>query len=699
MKVVINKGSAFQVSDEQGNIPPGKEYGLYYQDTRFLSYLALDVNEMDLLLLNSSTVDYYSAVYYLTNPYFEGVKANTLSFIRKKFVGEGMHEDLDIINHANHPVVLRVRFNMAVDFADIFEIKKTHIQKEGKIEITQEETGIIFRYKHGDYIRKTSALFKSKEKPEIKGHSVVFHLNIPPRQMWHTCIDFSVGVENKVSNVQYTCDSFGLATLPFKKDRERWFSNSPVLISDHDALTHSYRQALTDLIALRIREKEISPDLFVPAAGIPWFATLFGRDSLITSYQTLLVNPEIAKGTLKSLARFQGKKVNKYKAEEPGKILHEIRFGELAYLGRIPHTPYYGTIDATILFLVLVGEYYWFTHERNFIEELMPNIQSALDWIELYGDKDKDGYIEYQKNTDQGLDNQGWKDTGDSINFRSGQLAPPPIALSEVQGYVYQAKRGISRIFRQLGKTEAAEKLLREASELKERFNGDFWLPREKHFALALDGSKNKVDSMTSNNGHLLWSGIVDEEKAGSVVEKLMNDDMFSGWGVRTLSMASAAFNPLSYHNGSVWPFDNSLIAAGLRRYGFDEEAKRIIQAMVEASSYFPKNRLPELFCGYPRASENLPVEFPNSCSPQAWSTGAIIMFLRTLLGMRIDEEEAKTISLNPLLLDSMNSLSLRNICLNSAKVDLDIVKVEDKIKTQYKVTEGDLNIKILTNS
>lgn len=690
MKITINQGSSFQISDEKGDIESGSEYGLYYQDLRFLNSFCLSLNNERTKLLASRKVDHYSAIYYLTNPALKDIPKDTLSIVRSKFVGDGMHEDIEIINHYHKNVRLKVKLKADADFADIFEIKSLNLKKEGVTKIEKENNRLIFKYTLADFTRQTVISIQSKADHHIKGKEIIFDIILEPKERWHTCINILVGEEGYMGSLAYGCNSFRLSSLPIKQDMNKWFSSAPVLESDYDNLNHAYKQSLMDLASLRVRSKNLSEDIFIPAAGIPWFYTLFGRDSIITAYQTLIINPEIAKGALKILAEFQGKRIDKFREEQPGKILHEIRFGKLAHLGKIPHTPYYGTIDATILYIILATEYFKITNNKTFIDDIMPNIKAALEWIDRYGDIDNDGYVEYQKWSKRGLENQGWKDTPNAIIFQNGELARPPIAMSEVQGYVYRAKKQLKDIFKIFGNHKLANRLAKEANDLKARFNKDFWIEENQFFAQALDGEKKKVDSITSNVGQLLWTGIVDKDRASLIVKKLMGEEMDSGWGIRTLSTSNDGFNPVSYHNGSVWPFDNSLIAEGLKEYGFDKEAKKIIESMIEASSFFTGYRLPELFCGYDRKTGYFPVEFPTSSSPQAWSSGAIFLFLKTLLGLKIDEE----VSINPILPNSMNQLSIKGLRVVNSKFDVHIKRKGKDLEVKTKIREGDIKLK-----
>ncbi len=447
-----------------------------------------------------------------------------------------------------------------------------------------------------------------------------------------------------------------------KESLRQWLDRMPELRTDCDPLLRTYERSLVDLAALRFYPDR--SDEPVLSAGLPWFMALFGRDNLIAAYQTCHVAPDLAACILRTLGKRQGTVVDNFRDEEPGKIPHEQRFGELTLLGRSPHGPYYGTVDATPLYLVLLHEVYRWTGDRNLVNELWENALRCLDWIDRHGDLDGDGYVEYLKRSSEGLDNQCWKDSWNSILFSDGSLARPPIAVCEVQGYVYLAKLGIAALARDVrGDDVLASRLLAEAAELKRRFDRDFWIAdRGGYYAIALDRDKRKVDSLTSNLGQLLWTGIVPDEKARLIADQLMSDALFTGWGIRTMSWLDRGFNPIEYHNGTVWPHDNSLIAAGLARYGFHDEASRIILAHLEAARYFAY-RLPEAFAGYHRARIDFPVEYPTASSPQAWATAAPILFIRTLLGLDPDPE-LRTLRMDPRLPQGIGRLELRNLRL-----------------------------------
>jgi glycogen debranching enzyme len=407
------------------------------------------------------------------------------------------------------------------------------------------------------------------------------------------------------------------------------------------------------------------------AAGVPWYVAMFGRDALIASHQLLMVNPEPARNTLLFLAERQGTKEDPWRDEEPGRILHEVRRGELAGAGLIPHTPYYGTVDATPLWLIVFAQHFRWTGDLEFAKELLPAAQAALDWIDRYGDRDGDGFVEYLSRSPQGMRNQGWKDSGDSVVHADGRLAEPPIALAEVQAYVYMAKLRVADVFEAVGEPDRADALRGEAEVLRRRFNDVFWMDDENFFAGALDRDKRQVRTIVSNPGHGLYCDIVDTDKAAHLARRLLAPDMFSGWGIRTMSKSAAAYNPMSYHNGTVWPHDNAFIAAGLKRYAFVKETNRVATAMFDAAIYADYMRLPELFCGFTRRTPNRPVSYPVACSPQAWAAGAPYLILQAMLGISARAHENLLTVNKPHLPPWLNTVELRGIQIGDSKISL----------------------------
>jgi len=650
--VSILDGNAFVVSDRRGDIAatPIDNHGLFLSDTRFLSrwLLTIDGSHPTLLSVDEQA---HSRVQFFLAPTTGIVYVDShLSVVRRRALtaGVGFSERIDIFNHDNKPVDVQVNLEVAADFADLFEVKDK-LTKQGQLYRNADTGSLRLGYRRETYQRET--LISSSVPARIVDDGLQFSVHLEPQTRWTTNLDVSAVTGHMVR---------GGVTRARRQELsvDDWVASAPRLISSWEPLSAIYLRSLIDLAALRFTTS-VTPGA-LPAAGLPWFMALFGRDSLITSFQALPFLPELAATTLRTLPLLQGQRLDAFRDEEPGKILHELRFGEMAAFEERPHSPYFGSADATMLFLILLEEYDRWTGDRTLARELKAEALAALAWIDRYGDRDGDGYVEYERRNKQtGLDNHCWKDSWDSIVFADGTLAPTPRATCELQGYVYDAKRRSARLARDVWDDPAlAIKLEREADELKRRFNQDFWIERRGFFALALDGSKRQVDSLTSNIGHLLWSGIADKDKAALCVRHLMSDDLYSGWGVRTMAESEGAYNPIGYHVGTVWPHDNSIIAWGLRRYGYRAEAARICRAMLEAAHLFD-GRLPEAFGGYSREETRFPVEYPTACSPQAWATGAPLLFVRTLLGL---DSDGTHLIIDPALVDPLGQIELLDI-------------------------------------
>ncbi|MGH7258959.1 MAG: amylo-alpha-1,6-glucosidase, partial [Nitrospiraceae bacterium] len=526
-----------------------------------------------------------------------------------------------------------------------------------------------------------------------EGTTATFAMTLQPGKSWELGVSLTLAESQKPGRPQpCTPVERHLEAVKHALDEssDEWLSREAVIESDSLLLNRVVRRSLLDLHVL---ESSLKGDRFF-AAGVPWFVTLFGRDSLITALQTLAYDPDIARDTLQLLARYQGQRVDHWRDEEPGKILHELRVGELARLHEIPHTPYYGTIDATPLFLVLVSRHADWTGDLELFKELRPNIEQALEWIDQYGDGDGDGYLEYDSTTKHGLINQGWKDSGDAIVTAEGTLAQPPISLVEVQGYVYMAKHSIAELYDRTGEKERAADLRRQADELRRQFNRDFWLEDKGFFALALEADDRPCAVISSNPGQALWTGIVDTDKAGKVVDRLLEPDLYNGWGIRTLSHHERRYNPIGYHLGTVWPHDNALIAAGCRRYGFGAAAKRIFLGLLEAAMGFDHYRLPEVFAGFPREEYGVPVHYPVACHPQAWAAGSIPYLLETMLGLQPHAFEQRLDIVNPDLPPLISWLEMRRLKVGQSVVDLRFErKADGRLVAEVLHVNGPLNV------
>ncbi len=642
--IVTTAGTVFMVSDQAGNVRSDSFEGLYALDTRFLSKYQLIINgEVPQPLRSGALADGASTFY--TTSGKSGVDSPDLTVLRERYVSTGLHEEIAVQNHTRVEQRLTVTVEFDADFADLFEVRRGSFLKAGRCRSQLDPDGTLrLIYERGKFQRETHIVFS--QNPEMDDHRAVFNFSLAPRSRWGLCLSILPVVEEKPEPLECVSDYLdSLADAPVASTGG-WpgpsrivngadpFATVPTVESANADLIDAYDRAVADLQTLTLGEFGKSPIL---AAGLPWFMAIFGRDSILSALQTKMVAPELMVGTLETLALFQATEVDDFRESEPGKIPHEVRKGELSLFDEVPHSHYYGSVDATPLFLVLLSEAEIWTGDHEMVRRLLPAAEAALAWIDQYGDADGDGFIEYAGSDGKTLKNQCWKDSGDSISFADGTLATGPIAVAEVQGYVYRAKLGMSSLFANLGEEQRAETLRAEADELKRHFNDAFWMPDEGYYALALDGQKRQVNAITSNVGHCLWSGIIDPERAPSVAERLIAPDMFTGWGVRTLSADMGRYHPVSYHNGSVWPHDTSIVAAGLNRYGLYRESELIIDGLMDATSAMPDHRPPELFAGYARGISQFPVPYPSANAPQAWAAGAIVYSLETLLRLRPD--------------------------------------------------------------
>jgi glycogen debranching enzyme len=633
--VRILDGNTFVVSDERGDIEasPTEPTGLFSYDTRFLSKWLLTVDGKRLNVLSVDDLQYFETRFFLvpgTGTIYVDAK---LSVIRQRAVGGGFHETLTILNHDDKVVDLTVRIEAACDFADMFEIKDA-LEKKGKLYTRMEHGRLTYGYERETFHRQTT--ISSSATADVDEGGLTFAVHIDPHAQWSTDLHVEpamVGPGGEGLMPRHPDDVE--ARRDMLAELDKWVGSAPRLDCDWEPLQTTYERSLVDLAALRFAPAIAGPTHSLPAAGLPWFMTMFGRDSIFTSLQALPFNADLAATTLRVLADWQGSRIDDFRDEDPGRILHELRYGELVAFEERPHSPYYGNADATPLFVVLLDEYERWTGNTDLVRELETEARAALAWIDDYADLMSNGYISYERrNVETGLENQCWKDSPDSIAYRDGRIPGFPRATCELQGYAYDAKMRGARLARLVWDDPAyAAKLEAEAVDLKRRFNKDFWVADGKYFAVALDADGGQVDSLTSNIGHLLWSGIVDKPKAKAIVNHLMGPRLFSGWGVRTMAEGEGRYNPIGYHVGTVWPFDNSFIAWGLRRYGYKAEAARIAAGILDAATFF-EGRLPEAFGGYERGLTKFPVQYPTACSPQAWSTGAPLLFLRTMLGL-----------------------------------------------------------------
>ena len=649
-------GTTFVVGDRRGDVRAGdgREHGFFSEDTRFLSRWLLRVGQTPLELLSLHQGAHFDAQFFLT-PRVGPDDQAPCSIVRHRLVDQVWMEEITVTNHLHETNRLQLELEIDTDFADLFEVKDAAVADRA-ISFTCDASSLTLAYRRSDLSR--SVTITSSSSPATIGRGgFTYELELAPGERWSTSFLISPHASQKGVTITRRRPRGSLETVREARtaELETWLRGAPELQTEERGVARTYRASLSDLGALRIHP-DLALGATLPAAGLPWFMALFGRDSLITSFQALPYIPELAATTLRVLASLQATERDDFHEREPGKILHELRLGELTSRGLRPHSPYFGSADATPLFLVLLDEYHRWTGDDTLVRDLEVNARAALRWMEDSGDPDGDGYIEYAcRNPTTGLVNQCWKDSWNSMQFADGSLARGPIATCEIQGYAYDAQRRAARLAREVWQDPGlSDHLELRASDLQARFRRDFWMPERGCHALALDGDKRPVDSLTSNIGHLLWSGILDEREAAATAGRLLDEQLYSGWGVRTLGSHEAGYNPLGYHTGTIWPHENSLIAAGLARYGRHQEAHAIASAILTAAPYF-EYRLPEAFAGFPVSLTSVPVAFPTASRPQAWAAGAPLLLLSTVLNLTPQDTDAEAE-----LSDGLGHISLR---------------------------------------
>lgn len=692
--LIIHDGFTILFAEADGQIHSGREEGLYVYDTRLLSQWRVYANGDPWDFLDSGPVTHNAARVILTNRKIDtGVRdipPRTLTLEILRAIDNGVHEDLVLSNHGEETADFNLELALESDFADLFEVRARDVMTRGHIETKWSENGarITTTYSSGDYRRQIILNVRAADYPVNANGKISFAISLRPKIEWRCCLlyDFVIDGKERLDGPD-TCFS-ELGRLPSTVRMREWIDNALRIDSPIPDFNAFFARSVTDIAALRLPIPGTDPLHFIPAAGVPWFAAPFGRDSLICSYQAAIINPDFARGTLDVLGSLQALEHDRFRDAEPGKIVHEIRRGELAHFSLIPHTRYYGTADATPLYLIVLHNSWRTTGDEQLLRKYWPVAERCLEWIDCYGDMDGDGFQEYQTHSAAGYDNQGWKDANDSIVYPDGELVEGPKALCELQGYVFDAWRRSAEMCRALDLDAYADELEEKAQNLFRRFNDVFGVEEEGVYALALDGDKNQVATVASNTGHCLWSGIVPPERAARVVKRLLQSDMSTGWGVRTLSAENPAFNPLHYQNGSVWPHDNSLIALGFRRYGFAEEACQIAYDIAASSRYFMLSRIPELFSGLPRETESFPVKYKGANAPQAWAAGAAFAFLQMFLGYQPDAPNG-ALYIDPYLPDWLPTLRLEGLRVGMHSADLELWRENDR--TCWRVTDGNI--------
>ena len=695
-QIVINDGSTFLVTSADGSIDDNLAQGLFVRDTRLISHYELTINRQRLPLLASSNITHHSALYVYTNgelPTLKGkLPENSLVVSQRRDIVNGMHEDIDITNWHQEQVEIQLMLAIRSDFADIFQVKSNQILTRGQIESKWEDSKLTVDYHSQSFYRGLIITTDNASSPPHNANGrLMFEVVIKPGETWHVCLNYTAIADGEVFEPRSTCqEEFSSEAGKMKDD----FIDKATHISSSNAeIAGYYQQALVDIGALQIRvAQEDAQQFWMPAAGIPWFMTVFGRDSIIVSLQSLPIYHEFARATLVQLAQLQATEVDEWRDAQPGKMLHELRRGELTQLHELPYTPYYGTVDATPLWIITLAKAYSWNADKNMLSEGRTPLEKALSWIEQYGDFDGDGFVEYLTHSKDGTRNQGWKDSGEAIVYPDGKLVDPPIALCEVQGEVYQAWKSAADIYEVWGDTERAKQLRSQADALYQRFNDCFWMESEGFYCLGLDSHKQQIKSIASNPGQLLWTGIVPQDRAQRIVARLFQSDMWCGWGVRTLSSEHAAYNPISYQRGAVWPFDNSFIACGLKRYGYHQEVNRIAEGIFAAAKYFEGGRLPEVFGGIERRTDNFPVPYIDANSPQGWSSGAIFLLISTMLGLEADAPQRR-LQLCPVLPEWLPDLQLTNLNVRDATVDLRFWRDGEQTRWEVTAQKGELQV------
>jgi glycogen debranching enzyme len=691
-------GKTFLSTTVSGDImPPGApDVGFFHDDTRFLSRLELRVDGYRTVVLSSSTEQTFASQIELTTgkstmrETYE-IPENTVHIRREQLLSsETLFDNFSFENFNFQELELNIELAYEADFMDVFQVRGVAREKLGQyfLPVVRHDS-IVFHYCGRDGVARETIIHLSPQPDHVDGTTARWKLRLPPFKRFQLQTTIVPQVEGKRS--RSIKPDFAQQLRLRREAIADWASRSTSFSAGNSVFSEMVETCKADFHALQIPEAKER----VIAAGIPWFATMFGRDSIIAAYQSLMLNPRLATETLRVLAKLQGKEKNDWRDEEPGKILHEYREGEMTRAGEMPFGPYYGSVDATPLWLILLSETFNWTADEQLVKDLLPNAYRALEWIDSYGDLDGDGFIEYQRRSPKGLANQGWKDSWDAIMHHDGEVAKSPIALCEVQGYVYEAKYRMASLMRSFGDIKTADRLKKESAEMARRFEKAFWMPKLSFYAMALDRDKRQTQVISSNAGQLLFTRMLPQDRAKAVTQRFMREDMFSGWGWRTMSRDERVFNPLSYHRGSVWPHDNSLIAHGMSLYEFREPANQLFTALFQAALNFRDYRLPELFCGIERREHDEPVQYPVSCSPQAWASGSIFLILMSVLGIRPSAQRRELNIVNPELPEFLEHLSIRNMRVGGSRVGLDFTRRGERTFCNVVDIEGD---KLLVN-
>jgi glycogen debranching enzyme len=696
--ITINSGNTFLVSELDGSIGDTSDQGLYSRDTRYLSFHQLYINGERWTLLNSGAMAYYASRAYLVNPKVATelgeIAQGSVGLVLSRMIAHGLHEDLDIQNYGSAHVHFNLEILIRSDFADIFEVRAKRLIRRGHIETewNDKDQQLTTSYSNRDFRRSLVVSVESSSSKAVYGNGrISFEVDLQPGAAWHACCKHDLAEPERLRRAPEECaHAFGRSKA--NQNLAAWEQVTTQVTTSNEDVYRLYRQSVEDMAALRLPLGDSIPQELLAAAGVPWFVTVFGRDSLIVSLQNMMVYPEFARGTLQSLSDLQATELDEHRDAEPGKIPHELRYGELAHFKQIPHTPYFGTADATILYIIALHEAWKWMGDDSLLSAYQQVVLKCMDWIDRYGDRDGDGFQEYQTRSQQGYENMGWKDAGEALVYPDGSLVKGPKALCELQGYAYDAKLRAGEAAEYLGQTERAAQLRKEAADLQQRFEEHFWCEDVGYYAYALDGDKKPVKTIASNAGHLLWSGIARPDRAERVMQRLLEPDMWSGWGIRTLSEQNPAYNPFSYQNGSVWPHDNGIIAMGFKRYGFTKEVAMIARDISEAASYFVFNRLPELYAGVKREPGTFPVQYLGANVPQAWAAGSVFHLLRAILGLDADAPH-RTLYVDPVLPPWLPDITLRRLRVGKATVDIRFYREGEITQHDVLAVDGELRV------
>lgn len=696
---VLKHGDTFAVFDRRGDAVPYRtsSHGLYHKGTRFLSRLELRLGGQRPLLLGSTVRDDNALLTIdLANPEIRNelgttlLAVDTIHVFRSRFVAEAVcYENVLFTNHGMKPLEIAVTISVDADFADIFEVRGTVRERRGTIlPVECSQAAITLRYRGLDNVVRTTRIECDPTPARLSESEISYRIELEPKAEIELRLAIACAIgSSTVDSVVHHERAFRETCQRFDAARARGCS----ILTSNELFNDWLTRSVADLHMM----VSSTDHGHYPYAGVPWFNTVFGRDGLITGRETLWMDPTIAKGVLGCLAATQATECVEEQDAEPGKIVHETREGEMVSLGELPFGRYYGSIDATPLFIMLAHDYWVRTGDRATIESLWPAIERALNWMDEYGDRDGDGFVEYARRSPEGLLQQGWKDSSDSVFHRDGQLAQGPIALCEVQGYVYAARGGAAKLAAMLGHSARADQLSQQATALKQRFAQSFWCEELSTYALALDGRKQPCRVRASNAGQCLFTGIVEREHADPLMTTLMNETMFSGWGVRTLASTELRYNPMSYHNGSIWPHDNALVALGMARLGGKHHALQVLEAQFRASLFMDQHRMPELFCGFSKRHGQAPTLYPVACAPQAWAAAAVFLLIEACLGLEIDGQAGLVRFNQPMMPNSLNWIEIKNLAVGDATIDLLLRRARSDVAIEIIDKHGDASVTV----